>query len=93
MNVLHIFHNIRLNIFRNGVGTSAAYQDMFYVDVTDDMQVSTGGGNQHEGELIDTVEIPLSEGRTFMMDESKTKHVGVMFAIMWFYENIKTNKA
>jgi len=82
----------RITGFRNGVGTSAAYQDMFYVDVTDDMKVSTGGGNQHEGELIDIVEIPLSEGRTFMMDESKTKPVGVMFALMWFFENIQTKK-
>ncbi|XP_045172308.2 uridine diphosphate glucose pyrophosphatase NUDT14-like [Mercenaria mercenaria] len=82
----------RITGFRNGVGTSAAYQDMFYVEVTDEMKVSPGGGNQHEGELIDIVEIPLSEGRTFMMDESKPKHVGVMFAIMWFYENIQSKK-
>lgn len=80
----------RITGFRNGVGTSGAYQDMFYVEVTDDMKVSSGGGNHTEGELIDVVEIPLSEGKTFMMDESKTKYVGVMFALLWFYENIKT---
>lgn len=82
----------RITGYRNGVGTSAAYQDMFYVEVTDDMKVSAGGGNQHEGELIEIVEIPLSESRTFMMDESKTKHVAVMFALMWFYENKQSNK-
>jgi UDP-sugar diphosphatase len=65
---------------------------MFYVEVTDDMKVSAGGGNQHEGELIEIVEIPLSESRTFMMDESKTKHVAVMFALMWFYENKQSKK-
>lgn len=82
----------RITGFRNGVGTSGAYQDMFYVAVTDEMKVSAGGGNTHEGELIDVVEIPVTEGRKFIMDETFNKPVGVMFAMLWFYQNIRTQQ-
>lgn len=80
----------RITGFRNGVGTSGAYQTMFYAAVTDDMKVTDGGGNLHEGEMIDVVEIPVSEGQKFMMDETLTKPVGVMFALQWFYQNVWT---
>ena len=81
------------NFPRNGVGTTGAWQDMFYAEVTDEMKVAAGGGNVHEGELIDVVEIPASKGREFIMDEKVNKPVGLMFAILWFYENVYDKKA
>ncbi|KAL4238693.1 Nudix hydrolase 14 [Mactra antiquata] len=79
----------RVTGYRSGVGTNGSYQNMFYIEVTDDMKVSSGGGNPLEGELIDIVEIPVSEGRKFVMDEAVVKPLGVMFGIQWFYDNIK----
>ena len=75
--------------FRSGVGISGAMQTMFYVEVTDDMKVSAGGGLVEEGELIHVLEVPLSESRKLLEDDSIPKPAGFLFAIMWFYENIK----
>ena len=79
-----LFHYIS----SSGVGTNGSWQDMFYAEVTDDMKVGAGGGNAEEGELIEIVEIPVTKGREFIMDEKILKPVGVLFAILWFYENI-----
>lgn len=72
---------------RAGVGTSGSLQTFFYAEVTDEMKVGCGGGTAAEGELIEVVEVPVSEGKKFIMDETKIKPVGMMFAILWFYEN------
>ncbi|WAR19768.1 NUD14-like protein [Mya arenaria] len=56
------------------------------------MKVSSGGGNANEGEMIDVVEIPAQEGRKFAMDESINKPVGVLFGVMWFYDNVYDRK-
>lgn len=71
---------------RSGVGISGSKQTLFYAEVTDDMKVGPGGGLAQEGELIEVVELPLAQGRILMMDESKTKPVGLMFALMWFFD-------
>ena len=72
----------------NGVGTAGSWMTIFYTEVTDDMRVTSGGGNAEEGELIDVVEIPVQQGREFIMDESKNKPVAMMFTMQWFYENV-----
>lgn len=70
------------------MGTAGSLMTMFYAEVTDAMKVATGGGNSEEGELIDVVEIPASEGKAFMLDESKNKPVAMVFGLQWFYENV-----
>ena len=44
-----------VNTYRTGVGTAGALQELFYVEVTNDMKVAAGGGNPSEQEckLID----------------------------------------
>jgi len=73
-------------INRSGVGTSGSQQNLFYCEVTDEMKVSAGGGLAEEGELIDVVEIPASEGKHFINDTSYNKPVFAMYALMWFYD-------
>ncbi|KAL5009160.1 hypothetical protein ScPMuIL_014741 [Solemya velum] len=77
----------RITSYRAGVGTSGSLQTFFYAEVTDEMKVGSGGGTAQEGELIEVVEVPVSEGRSFIMDETIVKPVGMMFAVFWFYEN------
>lgn len=74
---------------RNGIGTSGSKQTFLYADVTDDMKVGTGGGIAQEGELIETVDIPISEVKQFVMDESKHRPVGVMFAVFWYFDQVQ----
>jgi UDP-sugar diphosphatase len=54
---------------RNGVGTTGALQTMYFAEVTDSMRVSKGGGLVEEGEMIDVVDIPVSEAMKFVMDD------------------------
>ena len=60
---------------------------MYFAEVTDSMRVSKGGGLVEEGEMIDVVDIPVSEGMKFVMDDNVNKPVGMMFAVLWFFQN------
>ena len=51
-----------------------------------------GGGNLHEGEQIEILYLPVSDMRTFMYDEEKVKEVSLMFAFLWWTENIQKQK-
>ncbi|UJR25390.1 hypothetical protein I4U23_006738 [Adineta vaga] len=70
--------------YRIGVGIAGPFQDLYYVEVTDDMKKNTGGGNASEQELIVVQEIPVNELYPFLFDESKAKETTLMFGIMWF---------
>ena len=78
--------NYCLLYYRAGVGTSGPLQILYYVEVTDEMKVGKGGGIDEE--FIEIVEIPVSEGRAIIMDETILKPVGLMFGVTWFYSNI-----
>lgn len=52
------------------------------------MRVGKGGGNPDEGELIEIIEIPVEESLKFVMDTKNDKPVGMLFALMWFF-NVK----
>lgn len=72
---------------RSGVGTSGALMTLYFAEVTDAMRVSKGGGLVEEGEMIDVVDIPVSEAMKFVMDDDVNKPVGMMFAVLWFFQN------
>ncbi|XP_071495632.1 uridine diphosphate glucose pyrophosphatase NUDT14-like isoform X2 [Diadema antillarum] len=75
----------KVTSFRCGVGTEGTRQTLFYAEVTDQMKVSSGGGLREEGEMIEVIELSRSDAMKFIMDESVTKPVGMMFAYMWFF--------
>lgn len=60
---------------------------MYFAEVTDDMRVHKGGGLAEEGEMIDVVDIPVSEAMDFIMDDKVNKPAGMMFAVLWFFQN------
>ena len=58
---------------------------MYYVKVTDDMKTGPGGGNPEEGEMIETVEVPVNGSLEFVMDESLTIPIGMQFGVLWYH--------
>ena len=74
----------RITKVLSAVGTSGSTQVIYYVEVDESMRVSQGGGI--EDEQIEVVEVPISEAKTFMFDESVDKTVGLMFAFMWWFD-------
>lgn len=48
------------------------------------MKVGEGGGNASEGEMIEVIEIPVSETLAFVMDETVETPVGLLFGVMWY---------
>lgn len=74
-------------LHRSGVGTTGSLQTFYFAEVTDKMKVGHGGGVAEEGEMIDVIEVPATDGMKFVMDESINKPVGMIFAIYWFFAN------
>lgn len=68
------------------VGTSGCKQTFYYAECTDDMIVSTGGGIESEGEMIDVYYLPLDEAKEFIFNESLIKPYGLMMAFLWFFQ-------
>ena len=66
------------------MGTSGTLQTLFYAQVTDAMRVGEGGGNPSEGELIEVIEVPVSDSLAFFMDETVETPVGLLFGITWY---------
>nr|CAD7447617.1 unnamed protein product [Timema bartmani] len=63
----HASHDTVSDLFQvSGIGTSGDKQTMFYVEVTDQMKKGPGGGNPKEGELIEVVEMSISEATSYM---------------------------
>lgn len=52
------------------------------------MHIGKGGGNPDEGESIEIIEIPVEESLKFAMDRKNDRPVGMLFALMWFF-NVK----
>ncbi len=72
------------SIISSGVGISGDVQTLFYCEVTDEMQVSSGGGNENEGELIEVVEMTTEEISSLLSSPVITSPGGFLFAMQWF---------
>ncbi|MDD5052412.1 MAG: NUDIX hydrolase [Sulfuricurvum sp.] len=75
----------RITSFYTAVGFAGSVQTLYYASVNEAMRVSEGGGI--EVESIEVIEIPLSEAKVFVLDETKAKTPGLMFGFGWFLEN------
>lgn len=76
----------RVTSFRSGVGILGAKQELFYVEVTDDMKKTAGGGVEEQGEMIDVVELTKAEAKKMLFDESIMRPAALLFGITWFLE-------
>jgi UDP-sugar diphosphatase len=68
----------------SAVGFAGSKQTIFYVEVDESMHISDGGGIDNE--LIEVIEIPTSNIREFIYDESIAKTTGLLFAFMWWID-------
>ena len=78
----------KISSFYTSVGISGTYQTIYYAQVDDSMKVSEGGGLNDED--IEVIYLSKSEAKTFMFDESYQKTTGVMMAIYWFMDTIRS---
>ncbi|XP_012285246.1 uridine diphosphate glucose pyrophosphatase-like isoform X2 [Orussus abietinus] len=65
----------------------ATRQTLFYVEVTDDMHVHPGGGDETEGELIEVVEMSVPEVKTYISSEEIHSPPCFLYGVTWFLAN------
>ena len=58
---------------------------IFYTRVTDSQRLHKGGGKAEEGELIEVVEVPVSQALQEVFDDTLQKPVGLTYSLLWFY--------
>ncbi|MGP1450451.1 MAG: NUDIX domain-containing protein [Wolinella sp.] len=75
---------LHINTFYTSVGFAGSRQALYYAEVDEDSHIDNGGGIDNEN--IEVIEIPLKYAREFMLDDSKPKTPGLLFAFMWFFE-------
>ncbi|KAK7015182.1 Nudix hydrolase 14, chloroplastic [Halocaridina rubra] len=73
--------------YRSGVGVTGDLATLFYVEVTNDMKLASGGGLEDEGEMIDVVEMSIPEVRALLQKDQVPSPGGFLFGIMWFLQN------
>ena len=70
--------------YYSSLGTAGTHQWLLYCEVTDDMVVAKGGGNDYEGEMIEVLHMPLEEAMKLPFDDSKARPTALCFALLWF---------
>ncbi|BDY12659.1 NUDIX domain-containing protein [Hydrogenimonas cancrithermarum] len=74
----------KVTAFYTSVGFAGSKQTLYFAEVDETMKRGDGGGI--EMEQIEVIELPLSEARRFMFDETIVKTPGLLFAFMWFFD-------
>jgi len=76
----------KISSFYTSVGFAGSKQSLYYVEVDERMKVSEGGGV--DAELIEVINLPVDQAKTFMYDESIVKTPGLMFSFMWYFDRL-----
>lgn len=76
---------VRITSFYTAVGVAGGQQTLFYAPLKESLHVNEGGGIDNEA--IEVVYVPRKEVLKFMYDESVVKTSGLMFSLMWFFDN------
>lgn len=76
-----------IQIFRS-VGVSGQCQNLFYVEVTDEQKVSSGGGLRDEGEFIEVVELTIPELKEYIDSKDLLSPPTFMTSVLWFLHNV-----
>jgi UDP-sugar diphosphatase len=77
----------KITSFHTSVGFAGTLQTLFYVEVSDSMKVSDGGGIEQE--QIEVIYLPIAKSKDFMYDESIAKTTGLLFSFIWWEHNAK----
>ncbi|XP_067007761.2 uridine diphosphate glucose pyrophosphatase NUDT14 [Anabrus simplex] len=73
--------------YRSGIGVTGDLQTLYFAEVEDKMRITTGGGNEHEGEFIEVVELTVPEVKKYIESGNVNSPGGFLFALMWFFHN------
>jgi len=74
---------IKLKSFKSGVGTAAATQTIFYVEVVNSQRTGSGGGLASEGESIEVLHLSEEETKKMLDDDAVDKPLGLIYALQW----------
>ena len=74
----------RISWHHSNIGTSGTKMHLFYCEVTDEMLITSGGGNTTEGEAIEVVYIPLEKSMEAVFDDNLSKSSSMCFGFLWF---------
>jgi len=72
----------KITSFYTSVGFAGSRQTLYYAEIDESMKVSEGGGV--DAELIEVIQLPVSQLESFIFDESIAKTPGLMFAFLWW---------
>lgn len=75
----------KVTSFYTAVGFAGASQTLYFARIDDGMKKHNGGGVDVES--IEVVYIDVKEAEAFVLDETKAKTPGLMFAFGWFFKN------
>ncbi|KYN21642.1 PREDICTED: uridine diphosphate glucose pyrophosphatase-like [Trachymyrmex cornetzi] len=67
--------------------SASAKQTLFYVEVTDDMKIHPGGGDESEGEVIEVVELSIPELKDYMRTKEVLSPSSFLHGVSWFLLN------
>jgi len=67
--------------------SASAKQTIFYVEVTDDMKIHPGGGDESEGELIEVVELSIPELKDYIRSKEVQSPSSFLYGVSWFLLN------
>lgn len=73
---------VRLTSFYTSVGFAGSLQTLYYATIDERYKISDGGGIDDES--IELVWLPYDEIVSFIVDETKPKTPGLMYACQWF---------
>jgi UDP-sugar diphosphatase len=73
----------RVTSFYTAVGFAGAQQTLFYAEVDESMKIHEGGGI--DVEEIEVVYLDVNDAKEFILDESRAKTPGIMYAMMWWF--------
>ncbi len=74
----------KITSFHTSVGFAGSKQMLYYAEIDENMKCSDGGGV--DGELIEVIDLPITEAKALIYDETIAKTPGLMFAFMWWFE-------
>ena len=75
----------RITSFYTAVGFAGAKQTLYYCEVDEMMKEHDGGGVHVED--IEVIYLDVNECNSFILDETKSKTPGIMYAMMWWLAN------
>ena len=73
----------RVSSFYTAVGFAGAQQTLFYAEVDESMKIHEGGGVDVED--IEVIYLEVTKAKEFILDESRAKTPGIMYAMMWWF--------